>query len=400
MSLAKFICRNAHWFVIPVAILLLFPSFWMGLGFIATPVLYLARGIAKTSPVPASRVNLLILILLAMTAFGFALSPAPDLAVLTAGQVVASTMIFFVLSDRIESPTDLWRVAAVLVALGVLLALATPFIVIWSPNKLFGLPEIYDQVWPRLPEVANPNITAGGIAPIVLVALALVAQDERRWRVFGAVALAPLGFMLVLLQSRGALFGLAIGLAAWATLYRRWLLPFIPLLALGVLALNETVGGPPPAEFVYGQVGTSTSRSLVSRQEIWMQGLYLVRESPLVGIGLGAYPRVAPYVLPHSVDQPGSSQPHVHDLFLQIALDTGIVGLAAFVVLLALAFRSAWYAYHARIERHLAIGVLSALVAVIAHGVGDTIVWGTAKPSVFLWILLCLAFGFEKIREA
>ncbi len=397
---AQGVTRYAGWLVIPIAVLLLFPSPLMAIGFVAALGLYGCRWLAQGSPFPETRVNFLILILLAMTTAGMAHSSAPDLAVLDAGQVVASVTIFYVLLDKIQIAADLWRAAALLVILGVLFALAAPFTTGWSPDKVYGIPAFYQEIWPRLPKTTNPNILAGALAPIVLMALALALRGERRMRILGAAALAPICIVLLLSQSRGALFALGAGMAVWLTLYRRWFLPLIPIGLLVVLYLNQLYGGPPPAQFIYGKIGTVTGGTLIERQDMWFQAVYLIRQSPWVGIGLGAYSRIAPYAWPYSPSQPASLiAPHAHNLFLQVALDTGILGLAAFVALLIAALASAWRTFRRRSERDLAIGVMAALTVVIVHGFGDTIVWGTAKSSVVLWILLALAVGFDKVRK-
>lgn len=374
----------------------------MSVGFVAALGLVLIRWLANGSPVPMSQANVPILIFLTMVAIGFALSPAPDLAVGVAGQAVASVTIFFALLDQVHSSVDLWRIAGGFAALGILLAVVAPFTVDWAPNKLFGLSEFYVRLWPRLPKETNSNILAGALAPIVPVSLALVAQGEHRIRILGAISLAPLLVISALLQSRGALFGLAIGLAVWATLYRRWILPLVLIALLGILVINGAVGGPSPTQLLYGDIGAPTptvDTSFIQRQDLWIQSFYLIHQFPLFGIGLGAYTQVAPYAWPYSFSQPGPIQNHTHNLFLQIALDTGILGVAAFAVLLLYAFRSAWVTYSRRNEPHLAIGIMAAMIVVVVHGMGDVIVWGTSKSSVVLWILLSLAFGLDKVRK-
>ena len=390
---------NSGWIIIPIAALLLFASSWMMLGFIAALGLYLCRWIAVGSPLPVTRVNFLILILLVMVAVDWVYSPAPDLAVLTGGQVMASVAIFFVLVDKIESVSDLWRGAAALAIFGILAALVAPFTVTWSPDKVYGIPFFYETVWPHLPKLTNPNILAGALAPIVPVALAFIVQGDRRGRVLGAATLVPAVGMLLLLQSRGALFALGAGLAIWITLYNRWFLPLIPIGLLVVLYINQARGGPSPAQLFYGKIGTPTGGTLIERQDMWAQSVNLIRQSPILGIGLGAYPRVAPFAAPYSPAHPGFVAPHTHNLFLQVALDTGIFGLAAFVALLGAALWSAWRAVRAGVERHLGIAILAALTIIVVHGLGDTIVWGTAKSSIVLWMLLALATGLDKARK-
>ena len=88
---------------------------------------------------------------------------------------------------------------------------------------------------------------------------------------------------------------------------------------------------------------------------------------------------------------------HTHNLFLQVALDTGLLGFAAFVVLLFLAVRSTWHAVNTGGERHLAIGILAAFTVLMVHGLGDVVVWGSAKSGIFLWVLLGFAAGLDQI---
>jgi putative inorganic carbon (hco3(-)) transporter len=387
------------WIAIPIVLLLYFPSAWMAVGFVAALALFALRWWIEGSPFIVSRANLPILILLSLTAVGFAITPAPDLAVLTAGQVVASITIFYVLLDRIQTLEDSWRVGAALVGLGILLALVAPFTADWSP-KLFGLSDFYEQHWPRLEKLTNANILAGALAPIVPIALALVVQRKRSYRLLGTIALAPLFMILFLLQSRGAFFALAIGLVLWATLYRRWILPLTLLALLVVLMAGGAFGLSSLVQLLYDKPGTPTAGSLLNRQDMWMQAIFLIRQSPFFGIGLDAIPRIGPYAWPNSPSQPGASFNHAHNLFLQIALDTGVFGLAAFVALWLAAVRSILRAWRSKIDVHLAIGILAAFAVLFVHGLGDVIVWGTAKSSAVLWILFALAFAFDKVRES
>lgn len=382
-----------------IVILLLFPSPWMSLGFAAVVGLFGCRWIALGSPLPETRVNFLILLFLVAALAGSLHSSAPDLAVLTLGQLIASVTIFFVLLDKTQSASDLWHAAVILAILGVLFALAAPFTVNWSPDKVYGIPAFYEQIWPRLPKETNPNVLAGGLAAIVPIVLALVMQPERRWRLLGAFSIAPIGIVLLLLQSRGAFFALGAGLCVWVILYNRLFLVLIPIGLLGAFYINQVSGGPPLTQLFYGKIGTVTGGTLTERQDLWFQALYLIRQSPLLGIGLGAYPRIAPYAFPYSPSQPATLfAPHAHNLFFQVALDTGLLGLASFAVLIFTSFSSSWRAWRSSVEPHLAIAVMAALTVVVVHGLGDTIVWGTAKPSIVLWIVLGFATRLEQWR--
>ncbi len=400
MPLARFVYRHGIWVLVPIVSLLLFPSALSYIGFLLVPLFFLCRRMALGSWLPETRINLFILILLTMTAVGFAISSARELAVLTAAQVTAGITVFFFLIDQVNLPSDLARATGALVVLGLAIALVVPFITEPNVEPLLGpIALTISQLAPKVQKLSNPNIVAGGLAIIVPMALALIAQKDRRWRVLGLVSFPVLSFAILFLESRGALFALAIGFAAWLTLYRRWVLPFVPLTVIALLVLNQARHGPSIGQVLYGTIGTPKSGTFIERQAMWAQAAYLIRESPIAGIGLGAYPRVAPYAFPYSPQQPGLSPNHAHNLFFQVALDTGIFGAVAFIALIFSAMHSTWRAYRARIERDLAIGLLAALVVLIVHGLGDTVVWGTAKTGVILWVLLGLGISFDKVAK-
>jgi putative inorganic carbon (HCO3(-)) transporter len=384
-TIARFVAKFLAWAIFPTVVLLWFPSPWMWLGFIAPLFFLIGRWIERGTPLPSTRANLPLFIFLLWVAFSFAVTPASDLAVITVGQVLVGVTVFFVLRDFTPPMERALWIAGALVLLGVAFALVAPFTVNWTPSKLFGLPEFYDKLWFRLPEKTNSNILAGALAPMVPIALALVRQNERRWRVLGATALAPILLIGVLLQSRGAFLGLAAGIVVWLALYNRWMLPLALAGILGLMAVDVFFGGASLATLLYGEAGATIAGTMVMRQDLWREAVLLIRQAPLWGIGLGAYPRVSAHALPHA-----------HNLFLQIALDTGVIGLAAFLGVVGVAMRAAWSSYRAKLNRHLAIGVLAAFVVLMVHGLGDVIVWGTAKASIVLWILLALAMGLDE----
>ena len=177
-------------------------------------------------------------------------------------------------------------------------------------------------------------------------------------------------------------------------------MPVIPFAVLAVRAFNQISGRPTPAQFVYGKIGTPTGGTLTERQVMWAQSLTFLRQSPAPGLRLGAYSRIAPYAPPSSRAQPSLVQPHTHNLFLQVGLDTGVIGLPALAGLLVLAALSAGPAYRAAVERDLAIALLAALTFGLVHCLGDVVVWRTAKPSLLWWLILATCLGLDKFVKA
>jgi putative inorganic carbon (HCO3(-)) transporter len=394
--MAALVYRFAPVWVIGIAFLLLSTPERILAGFLGALALLGCRWAALGRPLPFTRINLWLFVLLSMTALSFGVSPAPELAVTAAGKIVAGVMLFFVLVDQVHSRTDLWRAASVLAVLGLLFAFATPVTVNWGGDKLFDWPAFYERAGPPLTHGINANIMAGALAPIVPVACALMLSGRRRERAIGAISFGPIMLILLLLQSRGALLALSTGIAVYLGLYRRWAFLLVPLMLLSVAAVyslnpNLTVAG-----FVRSDKSSSVTELVRNRPEIWEESGRWIAQSPVVGVGLGAYPVIAERTFPQELKDV-TLLSHAHNLFIQIALDTGVVGLVGFLAILMVAIRSLWLAYRSRVERHLAIGMLAAFVIILTHGMVDVIVWGS-RAGIVLWLMLAVAVTFDRIE--
>lgn len=392
--------RQAVWhtallFALPIILLLLIPTRVLPFAFAASPVYFGWRWLALGSPFPQTRVNPFLLIFLVMFALAFVLLPNYPEGVVLAAQLVAGVMILFAVYDHVHTFAGAWSATALLVLIGAGLAIITPFTVPWRGAPMIPVPLVYEQQLPLLFETANVNVMAGALAPMVPLALALLKAPNARERRIGAAALAPLAVMLFLLQSRGAWVGVAVGIVIWASLYNRWIVPALPLLLLVALVLNNAFGGVTLPQFFFGPVGVELNESVVERQAIWGQALTLLSQAPLLGIGVGGYKYIAPMTPPFALREPKVDLPHAHHMLLQIALDTGIIGLASFVGMWVTLTIGVWKAYRARASRDLAIGVLAALAVIFVHGWGESAFWGF-KASFVMWFVMALALWFDK----
>lgn len=381
-------------FFLALALTLFLPALALAFGLGGTLAYYAVRWRLLGSAFALTRVNLYILILLCGVLLGLVVTPAPLLSAVSVAKLLAGISIFYILIDFIRTPADAWRVTAGLVAVGIGLAVLIPFDVQWSPDKVYPLPFLAEFNPPTAG--INPNLVAGVLA--VVLPLAASLMFAKRWRVLGAVALVPLILGLIVLQSRGALFGLVAGLTLSATALRKWLLPLLLLVVLAGAGANYFWGGASLAPYVLGRRGTATSGTTLERVALWRQAFDLLGSHPLSGLGFGAYPSVAPYAPPYSPSSPGPSEPHAHNLFLQVGLDTGLPGLVGFVLILLWAMGSAWGAHARGFVSPLALGVLAALGVVAVNGLVDSVLWGF-KSGVTIWVLFALALALVRLEQ-
>lgn len=234
----------------------------------------------------------------------------------------------------------------------------------------------------------QPNPFAGYLGTALPLALALAwlaPATALRWARPAFLALVA-GVLLSL--SRGAWLGqaaaCAVLLAVGSPRSRRYLLAgglvvlLLALLgALGLLppVLAERLGvvaeyfGPFDVRTV--EV-TAENWSVVERMAHWQAAWYMFLDRPWLGVGPGNYAAVYErYYLGDWLDPLG----HAHNYYLNLAAETGVCGLLAFLLVLLLAFRATLRGLGSDdpFWRPVALGTLGVLLAVAVHSSFDNL---------------------------
>src|SRR5581483_2380180 len=116
---------------------------------------------------------------------------------------------------------------------------------------------------------------------------------------------------------------------------------------------------------------------------------------PFTGIGLNTFPIILDTLYPLFSVGPDAQVPHAHNLFLQTAVDLGVIGFVSLVALLiaaAVALVKAWKRLPA--ERYFGTGIGLGLLAHVIYSLTDAVALG-AKPGVFLWAMLGAAISLS-----
>lgn len=178
--------------------------------------------------------------------------------------------------------------------------------------------------------------------------------------------------------SRGALLAVAVTVAAWALLagrrYARLLLlsPLVLALALAVPGLGSRLTTLSAFSTSSVEAGDPSLQGRVAAQQV---GLEIVREHPVLGVGPGNFTLVEPtYLRELGLDSVVLAP---HNLYLEAAAEGGLVGFAAWLLLLLVAgfvaARALALSPGRTGDRVLTVGVLASLV-------------GWAVVSVFLHV--------------
>jgi len=240
-------------------------------------------------------------------------------------------------------------------------------------------------------------MTYGGILLILsslFLAEALGSRASLRLRIasgLGVLAtVAALFYSFTRSSWVGALVSVVIILAF---LGRRLLVPFAAALVIFVILL------PAPYRARVASIWDPSYRTNVQRLELLRGGAVIFKEHPVIGVGTMDLAQVyRDHMPPGAVYVHG----HMHNDFLQIAVQMGIVGLAAFVILLVSFFRL--MARNLRLdlppgERAFVVGSIAALAGFIVNGLFE---WnfGDAEVVTLLYAIIGanLALSLEHLR--
>lgn len=213
----------------------------------------------------------------------------------------------------------------------------------------------------------QPNPYAGYINIPLSIALALLLLGSN-WttRVPAALTVVLLAAAEYLTQSRGGELALAMAMLfiilvgmphirkllvllipAGLILVALFLAGWIPISVLNPLLKNL---GLIQISFTFP---TTADYSTAERLAHWIAGMHMFLSHPLLGVGIGNYPDAYPaYYITIFINSLG----HAHNYYINIAAETGAVGLTAYLLFLLALFVAGGSAYQA-IHRHYQVQV-------------------------------------------
>ena len=184
----------------------------------------------------------------------------------------------------------------------------------------------------------NPNMLGEYLVLILPIAAAmLIGRGEGLRRLPAFFCIGAMGACLILTWSRGAWLALIAAALVFLFMWHRrsvWLvlagIASIPLLpAILPASITQRILS----------IGNMADSSTSYRVYIWRAAVHMIRDHFLggIGIGEGAWFRVYPAYAYQGIEV----APHSHNLFLQIWLECGIVGILIFLLFLFLLYQAA-----------------------------------------------------------
>jgi putative inorganic carbon (HCO3(-)) transporter len=233
---------------------------------------------------------------------------------------------------------------------------------------------------------SHPNQLAGFLAVLIPVAAALARHATMRPLRVAAAALVPLALVAVVLTySRGALVGLLALPLIMVRNPRTW-----PLLAVALVAIALVTPGVWRARIA--DAGSLQSPEIATRVEIWAAAIEGFGQRPVLGWGLNNFPQA--YI---ALERPGRNflgaggfdvPPTAHNLYLNVAVEQGLVGVMALVLLGIAVVQMTIRLRRSEDRRRRAMGLalLGSATVIALHNLFD-VTFVDPKTSVLTWSL-------------
>ena len=255
----------------------------------------------------------------------------------------------------------------------------------WVDQEMFK--DIKTRVYSTF---GNPNVLGEFLVMMIPLSLAVLwkSKTDGQKFIYAAVFLA-LAACMIFTWSRGAWLGvmLAGGLFLLIT-DKRWAL----LAVFGVMMLPMLLGSDSAIANRILSIGNTKDTSTAYRVSIWQASLTMIRDFWISGIGLGsdAFSMIYPkYALAGA-----NFALHSHNLFLQIMVESGMMGIITFLLLVIAFIRrnlsGLIYSRRSSLRGAVAIALTAGILGFLFQGLTDN-VWYNYKMVLIFWIVLALA---------
>lgn len=232
--------------------------------------------------------------------------------------------------------------------------------------------------------IGDPNDFAFFLLPAVALGVAVRRTTQRRWPWDVATVVVLVAIFGTL--SRGALVGLAamvVIAVVTGTVRLRSAAALTAVVAVvtGLVALTF----PALVSVSLQQKDFVAQQNVSERLDLWTAAAAMTVEHPVLGMGPGAFALHHGEFLTSLPDDVNHPLDVAHNTWLELSSELGVLGLVAFVAMLAVAFAQAW-----SVRRHdpVAAAVCVGLVGTVAAAT-----FVTEQYYLPLWLLCALAVG-------
>ncbi len=267
----------------------------------------------------------------------------------------------------------------------------------WDTQQAWMDEEMFSDIKMRIySTLENPNVLGEYILLVLPVSIGLMWTGKKIWHklVYAGISAVLLG-ALILTFSRGCWVGLMVAAAIFITFVagKLWGLGLIALPIIPAILPESIINR-------FTSIGDMKDSSTSYRVYIWMGTLAMIRDFWISGIGMGAEAFKAVYPF-YSYN--GIVAPHSHNLFLQILVESGIMGIVLFGIILCFFLKRMATGYQLAGGKGAS---LSTIICAISAGVCGFLVQGlfdncfyNYRVLLIFWMVIGMGMAAVKLTK-
>jgi putative inorganic carbon (HCO3(-)) transporter len=242
----------------------------------------------------------------------------------------------------------------------------------------------------------NPNAFAHVLVLLIPLSIGLMFISRTwRGRLFAALAVLMGLASLALTYCRAAWIGFVLAMLVFVFLWKKAILPVLIFLGAACIPLlPDTITS--RILSIFNTSDTSTT----SRFPLYQAGVRLIESSPILGAGLGTE-AVKAYISSNSLYNGTAYLVHLHDIFLEVWAENGLLGIVTFVAgalynlktNCKIAVSKSPYAL-----RMIGMVCASSLTGILICGVADYI-WHYPRVMLIFWYVFGISLASVKLAR-
>ncbi len=267
----------------------------------------------------------------------------------------------------------------------------------WDTQQAWMDEEMFSDIKMRIySTLENPNVLGEYILLVLPVSIGLMWTGKKIWQklIYAGISGVLFG-ALILTFSRGCWVGLMVAAAIFITFVagKLWGLGLIALPIIPAILPESIINR-------FTSIGDMKDSSTSYRVYIWMGTLAMIRDFWISGIGMGAEAFKAVYPF-YSYN--GIVAPHSHNLFLQILVESGIMGIVLFGIILCFFLKRMATGYQLAGGKGAS---LSTIICAISAGICGFLVQGlfdncfyNYRVLLIFWMVIGMGMAAVKLTK-
>ena len=343
-------------------------------------------------------INAWIIVFMLIYAFSALASMSIATSLQIAMLVISFILFYFVIINSITSRKQLDIMQLLFVGIGLLIAIYGIYQYLFAgtfASSSFVDKEMFTDITTRVSGTFdNPNVM--GEYLLLVIPIALTYLWKSKGKLPKIIALISVGIMLIslaLTYSRGCYLGIAACVGIFLLLIN---IKFILAFLLGILAMPFVL----PASIMnrLTSIGNTGDSSTSYRISIWEGAIDMIKDYWYRPIGQGtiAFNQIYPLY-----SYSGVGAQHTHNLFLQLIIETGILGIISFVGILFKFYQTLCHGVKICKDKILSIQIIafiSGITGFLIQSIFDN-TWYNNRIILIFWTFIGLAMATRNLVE-